>query len=127
LQLNQSVVGNTMTIAGSQYEHGFGTHAYSELHWPLYGQCTNFTATVGVDSEVPAGAGNVMFQVWADGSLLYQSGFMQSGSQPAYVNVNLAGYQNLGLVVTNGTYMAPAWAVPYDHSDWANPIIVCNN
>jgi hypothetical protein len=108
-----------------QYAKGFGVHAYSELHYALYGNCTNFTATVGVDDEVPAGIGSLTFQVWADGNLLYQSGALTSGSPAGQVNVKLTGYQTLGLVVTNGTYMAPSWAVPDDHADWANAIIGC--
>jgi hypothetical protein len=127
VQINQSTNGNPLTINGVQYQHGLGAHAYSEQRWPLWNNCSTFTATVGVDGEVPVGFANVEFQVWGDGRLLYNSGFMQSGSPAASVNVNVSGVQTLGLVVTNGTYMAPSWAVPLDHSDWANPVIVCAN
>jgi hypothetical protein len=127
MQVNKSTNGNPLTINGVTYAHGLGVHAYAEQHWPLYGNCSSFTALVGVDGEVPAGFANVDFQVWGDGRLLYNSGFMQSGTPTATVNLNLSGIQQLSLVVTNGIWMAPTWTTPLDHSDWANPVIVCAN
>ncbi len=124
-QMNTSVVGDPIRLDGVQYAKGLGVHAYSELHYALWGNCTSFTATVGVDDEIPAGLGSLAFQVWADGHLLFNSGTMEAGSPVGHVSVNLTGYQTLGLVVTNGTYMAPSWAVPDDHADWANAIVGC--
>jgi hypothetical protein len=107
------------------YPEGMGVHAYSELRFPMYGNCYSMSATVGVDDEIPAGLGNLEFQVWADGTKLYDSGFLQSGSPAPSFQVNLTGYQTLGLVVTNGIFQAAAWQVPVDHADWANAIITC--
>lgn len=125
LQYNKSVLGNPIRLDGVTYQEGLGVNAYSELHYALYGGCYSMAATVGVDDEVPRGMGNVWFQVWADGSLLYQSAPLQSGDTPASFNVNLTGRQNLSLVVTNGIFQAQAWQVPVDHGDWANAIMTC--
>ena len=127
VQINKSTNGTPLTVNGVVYAHGLGAHAYAEQRWPLYANCSTLTATVGVDDEVPAGTGNVTFQVWGDGRLLYNSGYMQGGSKAQSVNVSVAGVQTLGLVVTNGTYMAPSWTTGNDHSDWANPVITCAN
>ena len=127
VQSDRSVLGRTLNINGTNYAKGLGVHAYSELHYALWGNCTSLTAAAGVDSEVPSGIGWVDFQVWADGYLLYDSGFVTSGSPAANVNIDLTGRQQLGLVVTNGIYMAPSWTTYDDHADWANPILTCNN
>jgi hypothetical protein len=124
-QMNTSVIGDPIRLDGVQYAKGLGVHAYSELHYALWGNCTSFTATVGVDDEIPVGLGSLAFQVWADGHLLYNSGTMEAGSPVGHVSVNLTGYQTLGLVVTNGIYMAVSGAVPDDHADWANAIVGC--
>jgi hypothetical protein len=124
---NKTVGGNPLRLNGVQYAQGLGTHAYSEIHYALWGNCTFFTASVGIDDEVPKGIGQVIFQIWADGHWLMQSPVMTSGSPSVQLSVSLAGYQTLGLVVTNGTYMAPFWEVPDDHADWVNPVIGCTH
>jgi hypothetical protein len=127
LHENTSIEGNPITLDGVVYPEGMGVHAYSELHFPMYGNCSSMSATVGVDDEIPAGLGNLDFQVWADGKKLYDSGYLQSGSPAPSFQVNLTGYQTLGLVVTNGIYQAAPWRVPVDHADWAGAIITCAN
>lgn len=127
VQIDKSTGGTPLSIDGVTYAHGLGVNAYSEQHWALWGNCTSFAATVGVDSVVPSSLAHIDFQVWADGRLLYDSGYMHGWSPAGTVNVNLTGYQTLGLVVTNGIWMAPSWTTYNDNGDWANPIIVCNN
>jgi hypothetical protein len=124
-QKDLSILDLPITLKGTQYAKGWGVHAYSELHYALWGNCTTFTATVGVDDEVPAGLGSLAFQVFGDGVKLYDSGTLQSGSTPGQVSVDLTGRQTLSLIVTNGIYQAPAWAVPVDHADWANAKVGC--
>ena len=127
VQINKSTNGNALNVNGVVYAHGLGAHAYSEQRWPLNGNCSTFTATVGLDNEVAWGTGNVTFQIWADGKLAYNSGYMQGGSPAKTLNISVAGVQTLALVVTNGTYMAPSWTTYNDHSDWANPVLTCAN
>ena len=124
-QTDVSVWGNPLTLNGVQYGKGLGVHAYSELRYALYGSCNYMTARVGIDSEVPTGVGNVDFQVWGDGTLLYDSGYLTGGSPRQSINVDLTGFQTLGLVVTNGIYLAPSSTTSDDHADWANAIVVC--
>ena len=126
LQLDTSVVGNPIRLNGVQYGKGLGVHAYSEVRYALYGNCSYLTAKVGIDDEVATGTGNVDFQVWADGNLIYDSGYVSGGAPRQSVNVSLAGRQTLGLVVTNGIYMAPSWTIYDDHADWANATVVCS-
>ena len=124
-QDNTSVTGNPITLNGTTYQYGLGVHAYSELQWPMYGNCWTLSATVGVDDEVPNGNANLEFQVWADGHQLWNSGYMTASTASRSFQVSLNGYQTLGLVVTNGIFRASASQVPMDHADWANAIITC--
>jgi hypothetical protein len=126
-QKDISIAGLPITLNGVKYTKGLGAHAYSEVHYALWGNCTAFTATVGVDDEVPAGMGSLSFQIWGDNVKLYDSGTMSSGNPAGHVNVDLTGRQTLALVVTNGIYQAAAWAVPVDHADWANAVVGCKN
>lgn len=129
LQKDRSSFGNPITLNGVQYDKGLGAHAYSEIYYPLssYGGCSSFTATVGLDDEVAPGVGWAKFQVWADGSLLFDSNFLSGGSPAVPVNLNLTGYQTMSLILTNGIYMAPFSTISWDHGDWANAMITCAN
>jgi NPCBM/NEW2 domain-containing protein/putative glycosyl hydrolase-like family 15 (GHL15) protein len=124
-QNDKSIIGQPLTISGVTYSKGLGVHAYSELRFPLSGNCTSFTATVGIDDEVPTGQAHETFQVWADGYLLYNSGFMASGTPSQPVSVDLTGRQSLGLVETNGVYRDGSPGTDWGHGDWANAKIVC--
>jgi len=124
-QKDKSVIGQPLTISGVTYNKGLGAHAYSELHYPLSGNCSSFTATVGIDDEVPVGQGHEAFQVWADGYLLFDSGFLSSGTPSQPVTVDLTGRQNLGLVVTDGVYRDGSPGTDWGHGDWGNAAIVC--
>ena len=67
-----------MTLAGTVYAKGLGAHAASDIRYTMTA-CTTFTAKVGVDDEVGAN-GSVVFQVWGDGTKLYDSGAMTGAS-----------------------------------------------
>jgi len=59
--------------------------------------------------------GSVVFQVIADGKVIFDSGVITSGSSTMSINVSVVGVQNLTLVATN----AIAGNIDYDHADWA--------
>lgn len=106
--------GNTITLNGVKYAKGLGVHANSDVRFNLNGQYSTFSSDIGVDDEVGS-KGSVDFQVWADGVLLYDSGIMTGASATKHVSVNVAGRQQLQLVVTNGG----GSGIDYDHADWA--------
>jgi hypothetical protein len=56
----------------------------------------------------------VIFQVFADGVKVFDSGVMHQGDPAKAVDVSVAGVQQLTLVATNG-----AAGIDYDHADWA--------
>ncbi len=111
--------GRVMSIRGVQFSKGLGVHAASEIRYALSGRCTTFAATVGIDDEVGPN-GSVAFQVWTDGTMLYDSGRLTATSAAKDVNVGISGRNELRLVVTNG-----GDNIDYDHANWANARVVC--
>lgn len=106
--------GNPIRLNGVTYTKGLGVHAYSELRYNLAGGgYDRFLASVGVDDEVN-NSGSVVFQVWAGGTKLYDSGTMGGATATKNVDVSIAGQSEIRLIVTdsgNGD--------AYDHADWA--------
>ena len=109
--------GHTLTIGGQTFAKGFGVHANSSMTFALNGQCSTFTASVGVDDEVGS-RGSVAFQVFGDGAKLYDSGTVRGSESAKSINVSVSGRKELKLVVTDGGDGAS-----YDHADWASPTL----
>jgi hypothetical protein len=114
--------GRVMTINSQTFSKGLGVHAVSEISYSLGGNCSSFTAIVGLDDEVDIQNrwGTVSFEVYGDNNKLFDSGVM-SGTSPAQsISVSLTGRQTLRLLVTNGSDN-----VYYDHADWAEARVTC--
>ena len=117
--------GKPLTLGGVVYPQGLGVHAASELTYTLGGNCSTFSAVVGIDAEVGS-RGSVNFQLWngaasaASTTMLYDSGVRRGGDSPKTVSVPITGVQTLRLVVTNG-----GDNIDYDHADWADAKVIC--
>jgi hypothetical protein len=110
--------GRPLTLQGVTYPKGLGVHAGADIVFPLDGAYTTFLSDIGVDDEVGSG-GSVVFQVYADGALLFDSGLMTGASATKQVQVDVTGRQVLRLVVGPGTD-----GRGYDHADWAGAKLV---
>jgi hypothetical protein len=113
-QVNKSIKGTTLTLRGTTYATGIGTHASSTITYSLAGRFGTFTSAVGIDDET-AGQGAADFQVYGDGKLLFDSGVLTGTSPVVTLTVNVTGVQTLTLVATPGV----AGTINYDHADWA--------
>ncbi|HVT88874.1 MAG TPA: NPCBM/NEW2 domain-containing protein, partial [Tepidisphaeraceae bacterium] len=105
--------GHTITLNTVTYAKGLGVHAASDITFNLNKQYTQFLSDIGVDDEV-GNAGSVVFQVYLDGVLAFDSGTMIGASATQAVNLNVQNVTTLRLVVgvaTNGNTS--------DHADWA--------
>ena len=98
---SQAGDGHTLTISGATFAKGLGVHAASDIRYNLGGNCNRFTAAAGVDAE-EGGLGSVVFQVFADGTKLFDSGVVTGTSGAKNVDVSVAGKNQLQLVVTDG-------------------------
>jgi alpha-galactosidase len=111
--------GRTLTVNGTTYATGIGTHADSAVQIWLGRACETFTAQVGVDDEKTA-AGSVRFQVYGDGRLLAYSDVKTTSAGPSTLSASTAGYATLELRVTDGRN-----GINSDHADWGNATITC--
>ena len=115
--------GKTLTLDGKTYARGFGVHAGSEMRFSLKGTngatCKRFLSDIGVDDEV-GNRGSVVFQVYLDGVKAYDSGKVTGASATKKVDLDIAGKEELRLVVTDS-----GDGVAYDHADWASPQVDC--
>ena len=111
--------GHTLTLNGITYAKGLGVNAGAEVDFNLDNRCSTFTADIGVDDEVGS-KGSVVFQVWGDNALLFDSGTMNGVTATRSLNLNLTGRSTLKLIVTDA-----GDGDNYDHADWANARITC--
>lgn len=99
---------NTLRLTGEDgsevaYEKGIGTHSNSTIIYDLTDKDANyFTSFVGVDRQMYNSVGSVVFQVFVDGELQFDSGLMNSKDPQQFVTVNSSGAQELKIVVTDG-------------------------
>ncbi|MBM9510390.1 beta-galactosidase [Actinacidiphila acididurans] len=110
--------GTPITLGGTVYAKGLGTNSPSDVLIYLAGQCTRFTATVGVDHGDP---GTVTFSVVLDGKTLTTTPVLNGKSAPVTLDVPVTGGQVLDLSVGDG-----GDGNGNDHGDWANPVLTCN-
>lgn len=112
-QINRSVGGHPLVIAGKAFDRGVGTQANSSLRLLLKGGTERFNASVGVD-DAAGGSGSVVFQVVADGRRVFSSGVMKHGQPARTVNVDLRGVRTVLLNVTDA-----GDGTASDHANWA--------
>ncbi|WP_448330329.1 glycoside hydrolase family 2 TIM barrel-domain containing protein [Streptomyces sp. DSM 41534] len=111
--------GKTLTIDGTTYERGLGTHADSTVEVFLGGNCSTFTATTGLDDEVGAD-GSVVFEVYADGERVYRGETAHGSDAAVPVEARIEGARKLRLRVTDG-----GDGNAHDHADWAAATVRC--
>ncbi len=109
-----------LTIGGTVYAKGIGTHAASSIAYNLGAQCRQFLAQVGVD-DTQGDRGRVDFKVLVDGVERF-AGERKGTDGALPVNVNLQGGTTLQLKVETGPE-----GNGNDHADWADAKINCSD
>ncbi|HEX8459226.1 MAG TPA: NPCBM/NEW2 domain-containing protein [Pyrinomonadaceae bacterium] len=113
-----TVGGTPLTLNGATYAKGLGVHANAEVRYNLGGNYETFAADIGIDDYVGS-QGSVTFEVWADGTKLYDSGVMTGGTARKNVAVGVVGKQELKLIVTQA-----GDGPSHDHADWAGARLI---
>lgn len=113
--------GSPMRLRGGAYDKGLGAHAPSLIRYRLGQRCSRFVSDIGIDDETE-GLGNVSFEVWADGTKLFDSGIMTGTTPARRVDLDVTGRRELRLFVNVG-----GDDFHYDHVDWAGARLVCNS
>jgi hypothetical protein len=107
---DQDIEDRTLRLGPRKFRKGIGTHAPSEIVYRLDGKYARFFVEVG---GAEAG-GTVVFQVFGDDKLLYQSGLLHGRNEVKTADVPTAGARRLRLVVTDG---GDGYA--HDMANWA--------
>jgi alpha-galactosidase len=116
--------GRRITLKGTVYPTGIGTHAAAAVGYYLGGTCSRFSSSIGIDDESSGNTtASVVFQVFNKDTdtKIYDSGVVAADSPTRSVDVAVAGIQQLELRVTdagNGN--------AYDHADWAGARVACS-
>ncbi|MEV5846791.1 NPCBM/NEW2 domain-containing protein [Streptomyces sp. NPDC051985] len=111
--------GQPMALRGTPFAKGLGVHADSDVAFYLGGNCSRFTATVGIDDEV-APYGSVSFSLVGDGRTVATTPVLTGGSAGLPLDVDVTGVQELHLVVGDG-----GDGNAHDHADWGGARVVC--
>ncbi len=102
--------GGTINLNGVLYTKGLGVHSDSDIRFNLNGQYDRFVSKLGLNGL--SHPGNVIFQVYGDNVLLFDSGTVTVGN-PKSINLSVAGIRELRLVVDkNGVkdFDSAVWA-----------------
>ena len=113
-----NLFGKNLQVAGQAYTNGMATHSPSELYVQLRG-ARRFRGAVGVDDSGGQPGKKMVFQVIADGRLLWQSPPLKRGDAPVTADVDLAGFEVALLRVDPWQDGTEA-----DHADWLNACFV---
>ena len=116
-RVGKSIIDKPMTLGGTVFERGVGTHAVSEFIVDLRGTAKAFIATVGVDDET-AGQGSVIFNILVDGKIVARTAVMKGGDKPIRLGVSLEGAKTMTLTVEDA-----GDNINFDHADWADACI----
>lgn len=111
--------GVSITLNTVTYPKGIGAHATSDIKVYLGKSCTDFASDIGVDDEAGAN-GSVVFEVRAEGTLLFASTVMYGSSPTQNVSVDVTGKEELVLSVRDGGDNNHS-----DHADWADARLTC--
>ena len=111
--------GTPLTLNGVVFAKGLGAHAPSNVKYFLGGNCTAFTAKVGVD-DVQTSRGSVVFSVKVDGRTVITSPLMKPTSETFDLTADVTGGQFVELVVGDG-----GDGNGNDHADWADAEFAC--
>ncbi|MFT5886592.1 MAG: hypothetical protein ACI9IP_003060 [Arcticibacterium sp.] len=111
--------GSLMEINGISYTKGIGTHSGSETVYKMpTGFSSRFKASIGIDDDSFSGA-SVKFKVYGENTLLYTSAILTHVSNAVNIDINIAGYSSIKLVVENSGGTAAA-----NQANWANARII---
>jgi len=112
--------GGPLTLRGRTYQKGLATNSPSLVRYRLGKRCHELIAEIGID-DATAGAGSVVFQVWADGEKLFDSGIVDGNMTPQPLSVDVSGRSEVRL------WVGQVDDIDQDHADWADARLRCDD
>ena len=119
ITLDENSQGGPIVLSGATYSKGLGMVANSSVSFTLNGQYSNFESTIGVDGTSNSNS-SVIYDVYGDGQLLYQSPTLTYASGAVPIDLNVAGVTTLSLVMS----AAPGSNASTDHGVWADARLI---
>ena len=117
--IDKNYYGGPLTIHGVTYAHGLWTNSPADITYYLGGNCTTFTADLGCDDS-DAGQGSVDYQIYADGTKVFDSGVVTNSTPTVHASVSVSGAQVLEITVAEGN-----GTPTYGNADIAAPQLSC--
>ena len=111
---DKSYGGKPITVNGQEFEKGIGALSGSELVYKVDGSWDRLSGHVGMDDEV-GDDGSVMFRVYADENLVFESPRQTGKSVKQLLELNLKGVKQLRLVLLDDGDGSTD-----DHGDWVD-------
>lgn len=97
------------------FKKGMIAHASSEIVYDVENKgYTNFESYIGLDNYVYNKNSSVIFKVYVDGTLKYDSKAMGSKAKSKFVDIDITGAKEVKLVAD------PNGRTSYDHATWAD-------
>ncbi len=121
-KMDKSIDNTPLIIGEKTYLKGIGTHAVSDIEYSLKEYYKTFTAEIGMDIySLKYKYGSVIFKVFGDNKLLWESGVMTFSDPALPINIDISGVNKLRLHVDGA-----GDEIHYDHANWANAKIKRN-
>ena len=103
-KVDRSVLGDELLAGGQRYLRGIGTHAPTRVTWELDRDYQAMSGRVAIDDSSLLlsewARGSVVFRVWGDDEMLWESRVLRGGDAPQSLLVpSLAGVRRLTLEV----------------------------
>jgi alpha-galactosidase len=117
--INENHYGGPLSIHGVVYPHGLWVNSVATLYYYLGGNCTTFSADLGLDDS-DKGTGAVVYEFYADGTQVYDSGVVTNSMPTIHANVNVSGAHVLELYVGEGN-----GTINYGNADFGDPQLTC--
>ncbi len=118
--VDKNYFGGPLTIHGVTYPHGLWANSIANIDYYLGGNCSRFTSDLGLDDSV-TGQGAVDYQLYADGTKIYDSGVVTNSTPTVHADVNVSGAHILELHVAEGN-----GTINFGNADFGNPQLTCN-
>ncbi|MDR2982708.1 MAG: NPCBM/NEW2 domain-containing protein [Puniceicoccales bacterium] len=116
LQVNKSVSGKALTIAGKTYESGLGAHAVSEFPVTVPPGAVRLSGAVGVDDAAGKGNGSVKFRILSGDAVLWESPELKSGDAAVSFDIVVPSALHRKLYLQADDLGNNS----YDHADWVD-------
>jgi alpha-galactosidase len=117
--INENYYGGPLSIHQVVYPHGLWVNSVATLYYYLGSNCTTFSADLGLDDSDKS-TGAVVYEFYADGQQVYDSGVVTNATPTIHATVNVSGAHVLELHVGEGN-----GTINYGNADFGNPQLTC--